>query len=63
MNIQEVIQSTDIWSSVLELFQDPNYDVITKDDGSEELVPDVPQFIVKISLEEKRITINFPEWI
>ena len=37
--------------------------VIRKDDGSEELVPDVPQFIQKIEINSRRIFIDFPEWI
>ena len=49
-------------SEILETGANDVY-VIKKDDGSEELVPDVPQFILNISLEEKKITIRFPEWI
>lgn len=37
--------------------------VIRKSDGTEELVPDVPQFIQKIDISAHTITINFPEWI
>ncbi len=51
-----------ILSEILETGANDVY-VIKKDDGSEELVPDVPQFIIGISLEEKQIKIDFPEWI
>lgn len=37
--------------------------VIRKDDESEELIPDIPQFILGIDLEEKKITVVLPEWI
>ena len=37
--------------------------VIRKDDGSEELVPDVPQYILQIDVPNHSIKINFPEWI
>lgn len=35
MNIQEVIQSSNIWQDIFELFQDPTYGVITLNDISE----------------------------
>lgn len=37
--------------------------VIRKDDGTEELVPDVPQFIQNIDISAHRIKIDFPEWL
>ena len=37
--------------------------VIQKDDGSEELVPDVPQYIQQIDIGNHLIKIDFPEWI
>jgi len=37
--------------------------VIRKDDGTEELIPDIPQCIKKIDIENRSITIDFPEWI
>lgn len=37
--------------------------VIRKKDGSEELVPDVPQFIQEIDVANHFIRIDFPEWI
>lgn len=37
--------------------------VIRKDDGTEELVPDVPQFVQKIDIGLRKIFIDFPEWI
>ena len=49
-------------SEILETGANDVY-VIKKDDGTEDLVPDVPQYILEISLEEKKIKINFPEWI
>ena len=49
-------------SEILETGANDVY-VIKKDDGTEDLVPDVPQFILEISLEEKKIKINFHEWI
>ena len=37
--------------------------VIRKDDGTEELVPDVPQFINHIDIKARQIRIDFPEWL
>ena len=37
--------------------------VIRRDDGTEELVPDIPQFIRNIDIPEHRIQIDFPEWL
>ena len=37
--------------------------VIRKDDGTEELVPDVPQYIHQIDVPNHVIKIDFPEWI
>ncbi|MBQ6508596.1 MAG: 16S rRNA processing protein RimM [Flexilinea sp.] len=37
--------------------------VIRLDDGTEELVPDIPQFIRNIDVPGHRIQIDFPEWI
>ena len=37
--------------------------VIRKDDGTEELVPDVPQYICQIDVPNHVIKIDFPEWI
>ena len=37
--------------------------VIRKDDGTEELVPDVPQFINNIDIKARQIRIDFPEWL
>ena len=37
--------------------------VIRKDDGTEELVPDVPQFIQQIDIANHLIKIDFPEWL
>ncbi|MBQ4513027.1 MAG: 16S rRNA processing protein RimM [Anaerolineaceae bacterium] len=49
-------------SEVLETGANDVY-VIKKDDGAEELVPDVPQFIQKINIPGHKIEIIFPEWI
>ncbi len=49
-------------SEVLETGANDVY-VIKKDDGGEELVPDVPQFIQKIDISGHKIYIDFPEWI
>ena len=49
-------------SEVLETGANDVY-VIKKDDGREELVPDVPQFIQKIDISGHKIYIDFPEWI
>ncbi len=37
--------------------------VITRDDGTEELVPDIPEFIRDIDIASHRIRIDFPEWL
>ena len=37
--------------------------VIRKDDGTEELVPDIPQCIRKIDISAHQIVIDFPEWL
>ena len=37
--------------------------VVRKNDGSEELVPDVPQYILQIDIQNHCIKIDFPEWI
>lgn len=37
--------------------------VIRKDDETEELVPDIPQFILSIDIDRHVIKIDFPEWI
>ena len=37
--------------------------VIRRDDGTEELVPDIPQYIRNICIPEHRIQIDFPEWL
>ena len=49
-------------SEILETGANDVY-VIRKDDGSEELVPDVPQYIRQIDIENHMIKIDFPEWI
>ena len=49
-------------SEILETGANDVY-VIKKDDGTEELVPDVPQFIQQIDIIGHRIIIDFPEWI
>ena len=51
-----------ILSEILETGANDVY-VIRKDDGSEELVPDVPQFIRQIDIDNHFIKIDFPEWI
>lgn len=51
-----------ILSEILETGANDVY-VINKDDGTEELVPDVPQFIQKIDIDGHRIIIDFPEWV
>ena len=51
-----------ILSEILETGANDVY-VIRKDDGSEELVPDVPQFIRQIDMLNHLIKIDFPEWI
>lgn len=37
--------------------------IVRKDDGQEELIPDVPQFILGIDMDHRQIRIDFPEWI
>ena len=37
--------------------------VIRKDDGTEELVPDIPQYIQQIDVKNHFIKISFPEWV
>ena len=49
-------------SEILETGANDVY-VIRINDGSEELVPDVPQFIRQIDIEKHYIKIDFPEWI
>ncbi len=49
-------------SEILETGANDVY-VIRKDDGSEELVPDVPQYIRRIDIKNHIIKIDFPEWI
>ena len=49
-------------SEILETGANDVY-VIRKNDGSEELVPDVPQFIRQIDIDNHFIKIDFPEWI
>lgn len=51
-----------VLSEILETGANDVY-VIRKDDGSEELVPDVPQFIRLIDVPNHRIRIDFPDWI
>ena len=51
-----------ILSEILETGANDVY-VIRKDDGSEELVPDVPQYIQQIDVPNHVIKIDFPEWI
>ena len=51
-----------VLSEILETGANDVY-VIRKDDGTEELVPDVPQFIREINITENRIVIDFPEWV
>ena len=55
-------QRVGVLSEILETGANDVY-VITKPDGTEELVPDIPQFILKIDISAHTITINFPEWI
>ena len=49
-------------SEILETGANDVY-VIKKDDGTEELVPDVPQYIREINIGEHKILIDFPEWL
>lgn len=51
-----------ILSEILETGANDVY-VIRRDDGSEELVPDVPQFILQIDINNHFIKIDFPEWL
>lgn len=51
-----------ILSEILETGANDVY-VIKKDDGTEELVPDVPQFIRQIDIAAQKIKIDFPEWL
>ena len=51
-----------VLSEILETGANDVY-VIRKDDGSEELVPDVPQFIRLIDVDNHIIKIDFPEWV
>lgn len=51
-----------ILSEILETGANDVY-VIKKDDGTEELVPDVPQFIRLIDVDKHIIQIDFPDWI
>ena len=51
-----------VLSEILETGANDVY-VIKKDDGAEELVPDVPQFIREIRVADHRIVIDFPEWV
>ncbi len=37
--------------------------VIRTDSGKEELVPAIPQHILKVDIDAKQISIDFPEWI
>lgn len=37
--------------------------VIQRDNGKEELIPAIPQFVKKILIDEKKIIIEMPEWI
>ena len=37
--------------------------VVRREDGTEELVPDIPQCIKKIDIPAHRIIIDFPEWL
>lgn len=37
--------------------------VIRKDDGSEELVPAIPQTVLTIDIAAMQISIDFPEWL
>ena len=51
-----------VLSEILETGANDVY-VIRKDDGTEELVPDVPQYIHQIDVPNRIIKIDFPEWI
>ena len=51
-----------VLSEILETGANDVY-VIRKDDGTEELVPDVPQYIRQIDVPNHRIQIDFPQWI
>ncbi len=55
-------QNIGVLSEILETGANDVY-VIRKPDGTEELIPDIPQFILKIDIEAHTITINLPEWI
>lgn len=37
--------------------------VILRDEGTEELVPAIPQYIKEVRLSEKKIILNLPEWL
>lgn len=49
-------------SEILETGANDVY-VIRKEDGTEELIPDIPQCIKNIDIINHIITIDFPEWI
>lgn len=51
-----------VLSEILETGANDVY-VIRKDDGTEELVPDIPQYIHQIDVQNRIIKIDFPEWI
>lgn len=51
-----------VLSEILETGANDVY-VIRKEDGSEELVPAVPQFILEVDMPKRQIRIDFPEWI
>ena len=37
--------------------------VVQKVDGGEELIPDVPEYILKINIPDKSIVVRLPEWM
>lgn len=51
-----------VLSEILETGANDVY-VIRRPDGSEELVPDIPQYILQIDVPNHKIIIDFPEWI
>ena len=60
--VDETLCHIGILKEILETGANDVY-VILRDDGAEELIPAIPQYVREIRLFEKKIILRLPEWL